>query len=565
MASEAVTQEQLDEVWEVLDKVETKAFTDKLNWSADLRGRVDSFTYKNNGIGNNIGKPYDKTAPKAERREMAYPQAKEWDPQYSIRGYLNMNAKFEDISFVGRLRFDHSSQGDQRICILSPQDIGHELPSSSTTKATGFDIDRFYFDLPIFRKSLLPLTITGGILPTSGGMSSNIIENTPRRSVFPSLIFDSNAYGGIVTASMSQLTHLDKAYIRVVAGKGYTLNDTMFYYQCNRENIQNMDILGLFAEFQIPMGGINNIFWMGINRNSNIKATPFLGGDGAENKGSNTAIKYQQALGDITNYGLGIEFQKMEVPGGKVDLFAHYAVSDPDGNGKCVNYTDIDNGAYALVANISAPAAIELYPNNPQAHYLYAYSLYLINKIAEARAELAQALSLNKEYSSQFQHLNGLLFAAEGDTYLARQILKSSFENEPSYEYAMDWARIAWQSEHFDEAINAFEQASKTEKGKLEGWPLLNIGRILHKQADFDKAITAYKKAIALFDAKDNSFSRNFLPSPGYVETFYQLGQIYEELGDYKRAKAYYNSAKNSDPDLEAASLALERLENTSP
>jgi len=42
MASEAVTQEQLDEVWEVLDKVETKAFTDKLNWSADLRGRVDS-------------------------------------------------------------------------------------------------------------------------------------------------------------------------------------------------------------------------------------------------------------------------------------------------------------------------------------------------------------------------------------------------------------------------------------------------------------------------------------------------------------------------------------------
>ena len=227
--------------------------------------------------------------------------------------------------------------------------------------------------------------------------------------------------------------------------------------------------------------------------------------------------------------------------------------------------TDIDNGAYALAANISAPTAIELYPNNPQAHYLYAFSLYLVNKIQEARAELAVALSLDTDYSSQYQHLNGLLFAAEGDTYLARQELKAAFKNDPNYEYAMDWARVAWQSEHFDEAIEAFKLASQTETGKIEGWPLLNIGRILHKQADYDAAISAFKKAIQLFDAKDNSYSRNFLPSPGYVETFYQLGQIYEELGDVKRAKAYYNSAKNSDPDLEAASIALKRLENTAP
>ncbi len=348
MAADTVSQADLDEVWEVLDKVETKAFSDKLNWSADLRGRMDNFSYDNNGIGANIGKPYDATAPKNERREMAYPQVKEWEPHYSIRGYLNMNTKLEDISFTGRLRFDHSSQGNQRICILSPQDIGHDLPASSTTKFTGFDIDRFYFDLPIFSKSALPLIITGGILPTSGGMSSNIIENTPRRSVFPSLIFDSNAYGAIVTAKLTE--YIDKAYIRVVGGKAYTLNDTMFYYQCNRENIQDMNVLGLFAELQLPIG-VNNIFWMGINRNGSIKATPFLGGDNAENKGSNTDIKHQKDLGSITNYGLGLEIQKMEVPGGKVDLFAHFAVSDPDGNGNCVNYTDVNDGSCTVGAD----------------------------------------------------------------------------------------------------------------------------------------------------------------------------------------------------------------------
>jgi len=355
VASDVATQADIDELWEVLDKVETKAFTDKLNWSAEIRGRMDNFSYDNNGIGNQIGKPYDASAPKAERREMAFPQKKNWDPHYSIRGYLNMNTQLEDISFTGRLRFDHSSQGNQRLCILSPQDVGKELPASSTTKFTAFDMDRFYFDLSVMKNSIFPMVVTGGILPTTGGMSSNIIENTPRRSVFPSLIFDSNVYGGILTMNFSELTGLDNAYIRAVIGKGYTLNDEMFYYQCNRENIQDMGVLGLFAEFKIPMG-INNIFWFGIVQDSNIKATPFLGGDGAENAGSNTKIKSQQDLGDILNYGLGLEIQKMSVPGGKLDLFAHYAVSNPSKNGNCVNYTDQAGDAACKVGADANPS-----------------------------------------------------------------------------------------------------------------------------------------------------------------------------------------------------------------
>ena len=359
-AAEVATQADVDEIWEVLDKVETKAFTDKLNWSAEIRGRVDSFSYDMNGIGDNIGKlhvkdPLDsKAVDKSKSREAKFPQKKEWAPHYSIRGYLNMNTKLEEISFTGRLRFDHSSQGNQRLCILSPQKIGSELSASSTHKSTAFDMDRFYFDLPIFSKSVLPLIITGGILPTTGGMSSNIIENTPRRSVFPSLIFDSNVYGGIATFKLTD--YIDKAYIRLVAGKGYTLNDNMFYYQCNRANIQDMDVLGAFAEFQIPMGGIENIFWMGIIQDSNIKATPFLGGDGAESKGSNTSLKYQQELGSITNYGLGLEIQKMDIPGGKLDIFAHYAISDPDGNGNCVNYTGVAGDASCNLGTAANPA-----------------------------------------------------------------------------------------------------------------------------------------------------------------------------------------------------------------
>ena len=335
-----------DEQWDVLDKIETKAFTDKLNMSFELRGRMDKFSYENKGIGDNIGKPYNASAPKNERREMAFPQVKQYDPQYSVRGLINMNAKTDEgVKFTGRIRFDHSSQGDQRLCILSPQDIGHELPASSTNKFTTFDVDRAVVDVPFMHDGTLPLTLTGGILPTTGGMSSNIIENTPRRSVFPTIMFDSNVYGGILTANFSNLLGID-TYVRAIAGKGYTLNDKMFYYQCNRENIQNNDVAGIFAEFKIPLpANIDNTLWIGYNNNANIKATPFLGGDGAENKASNTALKYQQDLGSIANYGAGWELRSVPLGEsvGSLDIFAHYSVSDPSGNDNCVNYTDVDN------------------------------------------------------------------------------------------------------------------------------------------------------------------------------------------------------------------------------
>jgi len=190
------TQAELEEIWSVLDKVETKTFSDKLNLSFDLRGRVDNFSYSMGGIGSTMGLPYDATLEKYQNRERAFPQEKNWGSHYSIRGWLNMQSKLENgTNFVGRLRFDHSSQGDQRLCILSPQAEGSELVSASTTKFTGFDIDRAYVDVPLIRSSVVPMTLSLGILPTSGGSSSNVLENQPRKSVFPSLVFDSICMG----------------------------------------------------------------------------------------------------------------------------------------------------------------------------------------------------------------------------------------------------------------------------------------------------------------------------------------------------------------------------------
>lgn len=329
----------VDEIWEVLDKVETHAMRDNLQLNFELRTRVDEFRYKNNGIGTRLGIQAPSGTGHPADREYAFPQEKIWEPQYSVRGFLHMKAKTGDnLKFTGRIRIDHNSQGDQRICILSPQNIGSELPSSSTVVPTSFDIDRAYFDWSL-KNSFIPITLSAGILPTSGGLSSNIIENTPRRSVFPSMIFDSNVYGAIATFKIPDFLGLKNSYIRAIAGESYTLNSDAFFYQCNRETIQNMDVAGVFAETSLPIGA-ENIFWAGVNANSNIKAIPFLGGEGAENSDSNTKIKTAQPLGDIINAGAGLQVKNVSVAGGKLDFFVHYAISNPNPNGNCVNYTD---------------------------------------------------------------------------------------------------------------------------------------------------------------------------------------------------------------------------------
>ncbi|QOY51054.1 DUF3373 family protein [Candidatus Sulfurimonas baltica] len=352
------------ELWEVSEKVETKAFSNKLSWSADLGFRVDSFSFDNNGMGNNIGTQFVDpvpgdgltTADKAAAREYAFPQEKKWDPHYS--GSLKLDAKAQftnDTSFNGRMIINWSSQNEQRLCILSPQNIGDELPSASSTKFRAIDLDRAYFDYKFNKDGAVPMIASLGILPTTGGLSLNMMEDKPRKSVFPSIMFESNVQGAILTGDLSKVTGMDKTYLRAIYGKAFTLNDDGYYYQCNRENIQNINVMGLFLETELPLFGVENTFWIGINKNADIKATPFLFGSSTANVLYNTSIVTQKNLGDITNYGFGIEATSMA--DGKLDAFFHYAISDPDSNGECVNYSTnaLTNCASSTIGNVRNP------------------------------------------------------------------------------------------------------------------------------------------------------------------------------------------------------------------
>ena len=107
---------------------------------------------------------------------------------------------------------------------------------------------------------------------------------------------------------------------------------------------------------------------------------------------------------------------------------------------------DIDEGSYTLAAQVSGPALVSEHPDDPEAHYLYAYALYLTGDTAQAREALGRATALNPPAEDvRYPLLDGLLLAAAGDASAAEQLLRDTFTNTQDYAVATAWAQVAWQ------------------------------------------------------------------------------------------------------------------------
>ncbi|MDO8452934.1 MAG: DUF3373 family protein [Sulfurimonas sp.] len=332
-ASEADLQKQIDELTAIVEKVETKSLSDKIKFSPELNLRADKFDYENNGITPNTS--YASSSKSTSRGELvngneAY--TKHYDPQLSVRLRLNMLTDITDnVKFTGRIGITHNSQNDQRICILSK-----DITASHSVAKTELDIDKAYLDYAINKNFIF----SAGILPTSGGMSSSLIEDTPRKSVFPSLMFDMTSYGVAASANVG-----GDNWLRAILAKAYTKNADQFYYQCNRETIHNMDVAGLFFETKLPMMG-DNTAYVGVDSLGKIKAQPYLGSTAAPESAMATA----KSMGSIINYGTGLEVRS--IAGGNFDAFAHLAFSKPSGNNTKVTYTPFSDDTYANGAMI---------------------------------------------------------------------------------------------------------------------------------------------------------------------------------------------------------------------
>ena len=219
---------------------------------------------------------------------------------------------------------------------------------------------------------------------------------------------------------------------------------------------------------------------------------------------------------------------------------------------------DIDKGAYTLAAQVSGPTLVGERPDDPEAHYLHAYALYLTGDTAQARAALDRAAALNPPPKDvRYPLLDGLLRAAAGDTGGAEQLLRDTFASTQAYAVATAWAQVAWQRGDYESALEAYTAAAQTEQGSSEVWSYLGQGRMLKALERYEESIAAFEQAIDVFEANDPGDAQ---PNPGYVEAFFRIGEVYETLGDVEQARAFYAAARGADPNYTPAVVALERL-----
>ena len=218
-------------------------------------------------------------------------------------------------------------------------------------------------------------------------------------------------------------------------------------------------------------------------------------------------------------------------------------------------------GYYNSAARLNGPDLVARFPEDPEAHYLYARALYLTGDYAGARAQLDRALELAGTEVPAYSQLNALLMAAEGDPQGALRLLQNAFLRTREYEYAMEWGRVAWQAANYDEAIQAFRMASETDVGSRQPWPFLDLGRVLMLSGRTEEAIQAFNQAIEVYERYDPGATGP--GSPAYVEAFYRLGEAYESQGQLEQAETHYRAARTADPNYAPAVAALDRLSRT--
>tara|TARA_Y100001960_G_C14567471_1_gene773984 strand:+ start:250 stop:1020 length:771 start_codon:yes stop_codon:yes gene_type:complete len=220
-------------------------------------------------------------------------------------------------------------------------------------------------------------------------------------------------------------------------------------------------------------------------------------------------------------------------------------------------YELLNRGYYNSAVHINGPALVQTFPNDAEAHYLFAYALYFANHPLRSREELNRAIQLQQDFDPRFDHLNGLIAATEGNIELALTMLQAASEGAEDYHYAMDWGIIAWSSGYYETALEAYEYASLTQSGHKEPWPELNRGRILSYLGRPVEAIEAFHASIILFERNNLGDSRPLL---AYIEAYFRLGLIHEILGNFDEAISYYWSAHSSDPTYGPALEAIDRL-----
>jgi len=290
--------ENVNDIYDTLDEVETKSIKDRLDWGVELRTRMDNF------------KVSDELNPQTGRHD-DYSADNHWTSRFRF----NLGADIMDgLSFHGRLAVYKNWSNTQKAAFYPYADPnGSHVPGDTSLK-----LDRAYIDW-ILPHMPIPVALTIGRQPSSEGPASEFKENRLRQSTYPVLLFDGEADGIVATFGLERLLKLENSALRFAYGKGYQASDDKTVYLDSRYGIDDLNVFGMFFETELPYLPDSLLVL------SYVRGNDFV--DNPVNPGDN--------LGDMDL--MGIHLQTPHLMDSDFDLFFSWGMNKSHPNGDYVN------------------------------------------------------------------------------------------------------------------------------------------------------------------------------------------------------------------------------------
>ena len=291
-------EEEIEELDERLETVETRSFTDKIQLGLGIRVEA-----------NNVSTTYADGS-KPENEDLIW------------RTKLNLNLKSKisnNLKFTGRLS-SYKNWGDSNTNTTAYANIDSRQGRTPDNSSSLY-VERAYIDWILNSGSTIPVTMTLGRQPSSDGPSYQIKEGMTRKGTYDALAFDGAADGIVFTANLDKLLQSTSARIAYGTPSNTSNNGSA------SSAVKDTKVTGLFIDTAIEDFGNNNLFqiYHVIAKDFNADASGIAGANDTN-------------VGDFDVSGLMFEVSKLK----NFDFFAHYARSVAKPNGKSM----LNNGAY---------------------------------------------------------------------------------------------------------------------------------------------------------------------------------------------------------------------------
>ncbi|MBF0226767.1 MAG: DUF3373 family protein [Desulfobacterales bacterium] len=390
----SILQEDVEEVSERLDIVETKTFLDRVQITGELRLLLESWHSKD--MKTITGKKTD------EHSDEIWTSTLYLNLRSDVTKNLIFHSRLQYFKFWGDTYYDGGG--------------GHDWDYASNPKKEGYlHVQRAYFDYFVPNT---PISVTMGRMPSGGGGPPDELRYyTTKKSTWPKLMNDVESDGIILNLSLEKLTNLDESMIRIAYVKlaqNYVQYKGIYNYNDSR-------VYALSFDTEIP-GFNNSIFWISYLNAQDLLPIP----DYSLPSPLERKTPLPKSMGWLDLYNLHIQFMDLGKFG--IDYFfsAAYMTIHPSDHGTIIgNIPVVTPQGVILVENEFGWYGDKLSGNlgkNRQGHCIFTGFRY------ELPIELLKNPCIGFEYNHGSTYWAGSVITGSGD------IQNKLFTNGDGYE-----------------------------------------------------------------------------------------------------------------------------------